>query len=143
MRRTINLVVGLGFAAVVSGCVMVPVGPPGHGKHRGAVVMAPAPVVISARPRMVFMTEFGVSFAPELDFDVYEVGGVWYTFRSNVWYRADAYDGPWGVVEHRHVPRKLAKVKPGHVRKFYFEHEGKKDRDHGDRGRGRDRHEDD
>jgi hypothetical protein len=142
MKRSIKFVVGLGLAAVVSGCIMVPVGPPGHGKHRGAVVMAPAPVVISARPRMVFMTEFGISFAPELEFDVYEVGGVWYTFRSNVWYRADAYDGPWVVVGHRHVPKKLGKVKPGQVRKFYFENEGKKNRDRGERGHGRDRHKD-
>lgn len=142
MRHMINRVVGLGLAAAVSGCVMVPVGPPGHGTHRGAVVMAPAPIVISARPHMVFMTEFGVSFAPELEFDVYEVGGVWYSFRSSTWYRADAYDGPWGVVEHRYVPQKLVKVKPGHVRKFYFEHEGKKKHDRGERGRGKDRHKD-
>jgi hypothetical protein len=103
--------------------------PDGHGRHRGAVVVGPAPVVIAARPRMVFVTEFGVAFAPDLDIELYEVGGVWYSFRSGGWYRGDAYDGPWAVVEHRHLPPGLAKVKPGQVRKFY--------REHGDNGRGK------
>jgi predicted membrane channel-forming protein YqfA (hemolysin III family) len=143
MKQMMKLVMVFGLAAAIGGCVMVPVGPPGHAKHRGAVVMAPAPVVIAARPHMVFMTEFGVSFAPDLEFDVYEVGGVWYSFRSSTWYRGDAYDGPWVVVKHRHLPKGLAKVKPGQVRKFYFEHEGKKNRDRGERGRGRDRRDDD
>jgi hypothetical protein len=125
-----------------AGCVIVPAGPPGHAKRGGTVVVAPAPpVVITARPRMVFVTEFGVAFAPDLDYDVYEVGGIWYTFRSGVWYRADVYTGPWVVVEHRHLPKGLVKVKPGQVRKFYFEREGKKDRDHP--GRGKNKREDD
>ncbi|HET8759850.1 MAG TPA: hypothetical protein VFN94_02200 [Nitrospiria bacterium] len=141
MRIPLKWITGLVVIGTV-GCVIVPDGPPGHAR-RGAVVMAPPPVVIAARPRMVFVTEFGVSFAPELDFDVYEVGGVWYSFRSDVWYHADAYDGPWVVVKRGHLPKGLVKVKPGQVRKFYFENEGKKNRDHGERGRGRDRREDD
>jgi hypothetical protein len=74
---------------------------------------------------MVFVTEFGVAFSPDLDYDVYEVGGVWYTFHSSLWYRADGYSGPWVVVDHRHLPKGLVKVKPGQVRKYYVEHEGK------------------
>lgn len=133
MRIPLKWITGLVVIGAV-GCVIVPAGPPGHAR-RGAVVMAPSPVVIAARPRMVFVTEFGVSFAPELDVDVYEVGGVWYTFRSNMWYRADAYDGPWVVVKHRHLPKGLAKVAPGQVRKFYFDREGKNGRGNG-HGRG-------
>jgi hypothetical protein len=140
MRHAIALAVG--FAAAVSGCAVVPAGPPGHVK-RGAVVMAPAPVVIAVRPRMVFMAEFGLSFAPDLEFDVYEVGGVWYSFRANAWYRAHAYDGPWVVVNRGHLPKGLVKIKPGQVRKFYFENEGKKNRDRKNNGRGRDQREDD
>jgi hypothetical protein len=88
---------------------------------------------------MVFVTEFGVAFAPDLDDEIYEVGGIWYTLHSGVWYRADVYTGPWVVVKHRHLPRNLVKIKPGQVRKFYFEHEGKRERE----DRGRDTREDD
>ncbi len=138
MRHHTRFGLGLGIVGVlIAGCVVVPVGP---GRHRGAVVVAPAPVVIAARPRMVFVSEFGVAFAPDLDIELYEVGGVWFSFRSGGWYRADAYDGPWVVVEHRRLPPGLAKVKPGQVRKFYREHG---DNGHGNgRGKGRDKKDD-
>lgn len=130
------------MAAVLAvGCVVVPAGPPGHAKRGGAVVVAPPPpIVIATRPRMVFVTEFGVAFAPDLDNDVYEVGGIWYTFHTGVWYRADVYTGPWVVVKDRHLPKALVKVKPGQVRQFYVEREAKKHSDHGNRGRGKDQH---
>jgi len=136
MRLKHGFLVGLGLVGL-SGCIMVPAGPPGHGRRGGPVIMAPAPIMISARPSMVFVTEFGVSFAPELDIELYEVGGVWYSFHSGGWYRADAYDGPWVVIEHRRLPRGLVKVKPGQVRKFYSEHGGNGKDKHEKRGRGR------
>ena len=136
MRLKHGFLVGLGLVGL-SGCVIVPAGPPGHARRGGPVIMAPASIMISARPRMVFVTEFGVSFAPELDVELYEVGGVWYSFYSGGWYRADAYDGPWVVVKHRHLPRGLAKVKPGQVRKFYSEHGDNGKGNHEKRGRGK------
>ncbi len=141
MRHQTRFGLGLGIIGVlVAGCVVVP---GGHGRHRGAVLVGPAPVVIAARPRMVFVTEFGVAFAPDLDIEVYEVGGVWFSFRSGGWYRANAYDGPWGVVEHRHLPKGLAKIKPGQVRKFYFEREGKGNGKHKDKGHEKGKNRDD
>jgi hypothetical protein len=126
-------------ALLAAGCVVVPVGPPGHAKRSGAVVVAPPPpIVIAARPRMVFVTEFGVAFAPDLEVDVYELGGVWYTFRTGAWYRAEGYGGPWVVVKARHVPKALVKIKPGQVRKAYMEREAKGHA--GNRGRGMDKH---
>lgn len=135
-RTLLATIASIATAAIAAACVVVPAGPPGHAKRGGPVVVAPAPVVITARPRMVFVTEFGVAFSPDLDVDVYEVGGIWYTFRSGLWYQADVYSGPWVVVEHRHLPKGLVKIKPGQVRKHYFEHEGKgKGKDRG-RGKG-------
>jgi hypothetical protein len=131
-----GVVVALGFAAVVAGCAVVPAGPPGHVK-RGAVVMAPAPVVIVAPPRIVFVTEFGVSFAPDLADDVYVVASVWYTFRSGEWYRANVHTGPWVVVKHGQLPKALVKVKPGQVRKVYVARDAKKHGDQGNRSRGK------
>ncbi|MFZ5876312.1 MAG: hypothetical protein ACOYXU_07870 [Nitrospirota bacterium] len=136
MILTIKVVVGLGVAVAVAGCAVVPAGPPGHAK-RGAVVMGPAPVVIATPPRTVFVTEFGVAFAPDLDDDVYVVAGVWYTVRSGVWYRADVHTGPWIVVKPGKLPKTLVKVKPGQVRKAYAAHESKKHGDQGNHGRGK------
>jgi hypothetical protein len=127
-------VIGLGVLGLVgAGCVVVP---GGHGRHRGAVVVAPAPIIIAARPRMVFVTEFGVSFAPELEFELFEFEGVWYTYREDRWFRARAYDGPWVVVEHRHLPPGLRKLRPGQVREYYREHGEDRERGNG-HGRGK------
>lgn len=136
MRRYLGAMVA---GIVATGCVVVS-GPPGHIKHGRGVVMGPmvpvAPVVVAA-PRMVFMTEFGISFAPELDVELYEVGGVWYSFRDGGWYRGSGYGGPWVVVDRGHLPARLVKLKPGQVRSYYKEHgEGKK------KGHGKGRHHD-
>lgn len=122
---------GLVAGLVATGCVVVS-GPPGHVKHGRGVVMAPvAPVVVVSPPRMVFVTEFGVSFAPDLDLELYEVGGVWYSFSNGGWYRGRSYEGPWVVVEHRHLPSRLVKIKPGQVRTYYKEHGHGKSKRHG------------
>ncbi|HKD55679.1 MAG TPA: hypothetical protein VKB72_15805 [Steroidobacteraceae bacterium] len=44
MRGVVKLLIALGIAAALSGCVVAPVGPPGA--YVGAAVVAPAPVVV-------------------------------------------------------------------------------------------------
>jgi hypothetical protein len=47
MRSFVGLLIALGFAAAVSGCVVAPVGPPRG--YVGVGVVAPAPVVVYRR----------------------------------------------------------------------------------------------
>ncbi len=133
MKRAMGVIVPVVLGLIGAGCVVVPAG---HGPHRGAVVVAPAPIIITARPRMVFVTEYGVAFAPELEFELFEVEGAWYAFREDRWFRARAYDGPWVVVEHRRLPPGLRKLRPGQVRQFYREHGEDRERGNG-HGRGK------
>jgi len=124
--RLMNVSIGAMLCGVLAaGCVVV-AGPPGHVKHGRGVVVAPAPIVVASPPRMVFVTEFGISFAPDLDIELYEVGGVWYSLHGGAWYRADAYNGPWVVVERRHLHPRLVKIKPGQVKAHYKTHHPKK-----------------
>ena len=44
MRSIVKLMIGLGLGAVLSGCVLAPVGPPRA--YVGVGVVAPAPVVV-------------------------------------------------------------------------------------------------
>jgi hypothetical protein len=126
-----GLLGGIVAGLVATGCVVVS-GPPGHVKHGRGVIMGPVvPVVVAAAPRMIFVSEFGVSFAPDLDVELYEVGGVWYSFNSGGWYRGRGYDGPWVVVDRGHLPGHLVKIKPGQVRRYYKEHGEGKGKGHG------------
>ena len=140
MQRTVLGMIGAIVSVVAASCATASAGPHEHSQSGGAVVASSPPVVITARPRMVYVAEFGVAFAPDLEEDVYEVAAIWYTFNveSGQWYRAELYTGPWEVVEPVDLPDGLVKITPGQVRKYYFEHEGQQER-----GRGQDRHQDD
>jgi hypothetical protein len=41
---------------------------------------------------------------------VFFYGGSWWSPRGERWYRARAYDGPWGVIERNRVPKAVIYV---------------------------------
>ncbi len=51
-----------------------------------------------------------VYFVPDPQIDVFFYGGYWWSPRGENWYRARAYNGPWGVVERNRVPRAVIYV---------------------------------
>ncbi len=96
------------------GCEVV-IGPP-HGR----VVVAPGPpspaVVIPARPQLVFIPEYKIYVASDVDFYLFYDGSVWFSFQDGIWYRGKDYNGPWVSVE-KGLPPGLAKVPPGQLKK--------------------------
>lgn len=88
------------------GCEVV-IGPP-----YGRVAVAPSPpppvVVIPERPRLVFVPEFRIYVAPEVEYDLFYDGSVWFYFHEGVWYRGKDYNGPW-VVVNKGLPPGLAR----------------------------------
>jgi hypothetical protein len=117
-----------------TGCEVV-VRPP-----HGGVVVAPAPpprvVVIPARPRLVFIPEYKIYVAADMDYDLFYDGTVWFYFSDGRWYRGREYNGPWVVVE-RDLPRVFVKVPPGQLKKRAFKERESEDEDHDKKGRGR------
>ena len=71
--------------------------------------LGPPPIVVAEPPEMVVMPG-GISFVPGLEFDVFFYNGYWWSPRGNQWYRARAYNGPWGVVSRRYVPAPVYRV---------------------------------
>lgn len=115
-----------------SGCAVV-VGPP-HGR----VVVAPAPpvVVIPARPRLVFISEYSIYVAPDVEYDLFYDGSVWFYFHGGTWYRGRDYNGPWVVVK-KGLPPGLTKVPPGQLKKRAFKAKEFEEHDKGSKKRGR------
>ena len=123
---------------------------------------APPPpfVHLSYRPHTVWMPEYQVAVVsdPRFDDDCFEVGGFWYVYDNDYWYRSRSWRGPFVVVEDRYVPTTLARI-PAHrwhharwegpyMRDANFDrdHHDNGYRDHGrrhgrddDRGRGHDK----
>ena len=66
--------------------------------------LGPPPIVVSAPPAVVMIPGSQVHFVPDPQIDVFFYGGYWWSPRGEQWYRARAYNGPWGVIEPRRVP---------------------------------------
>ena len=66
--------------------------------------LGPPPIVVAEPPEVVMIPGAGVYFVPGLDFDVFFYNNYWWSPRGNKWYRARAYNGPWGIVSQRYVP---------------------------------------
>lgn len=79
---------------------------------------APPPpvVVVQHAPRTVWLPESRVYVVddPDFDDDYFQCGGFWYVYRSNYWYRARTWRGPYSVIEHRYVPHSVMIVPANH-----------------------------
>lgn len=71
-----------------------------------------APAVVVAEPAEVVLIpgSAGVYFVADAGPDLFFHAGFWWSPRGDRWYRSQAYNGPWVVVEHRHVPVQVVRV---------------------------------
>ena len=81
---------------------------------------APPPpmVVVQHPPRTVWLPDQRVSVVrdPDFDGDYFQVGGYWYVYNDNYWYRARSWRGPFVVIDARYVPVSIARVPDRHWR---------------------------
>ncbi len=75
-----------------------------------SINLGPPPIVVSAPPEVVVIPGSQVHFVPDPHIDVFFYGGYWWSPRGERWYRARAYNGPWGVIERHRVPRAVIYV---------------------------------
>jgi len=101
MAKKVMLVIGVLCLAVLAGC-----GTYGYQQDRSSrenwTVNEPREVVM--------IPGVQVYFVPEFEFDVFFYNGYWWSPRGNRWYRARAYNGPWGIIERRYVPAPVYRV---------------------------------
>jgi hypothetical protein len=72
--------------------------------------IGPPPIVVAEPPAVVMVPQSRVYFVPDPHIDVFFYGGYWWSPRGQQWYRARAYNGPWGMIEQRRVPRSVIYV---------------------------------
>ena len=72
--------------------------------------LGPPPIVVAEPPEVVLVPRSQVYFVPHPEIDVFFYNGYWWSPRGNRWYRARAYNGPWGVVARRYVPGPVVRV---------------------------------
>jgi hypothetical protein len=111
------------FFLLLSGCHVVAVSSTAYEPEMAS--SGPPAIVVTERPRLVFVTQYGIYFAPDLDVDLYFDRGVWFYFYDNIWYQSSDYRGPWTVVQVKQLSPGLRKVTPGHLKKTFKEMEAK------------------
>jgi hypothetical protein len=68
------------------------------------------PVVVAEPAAVVMIPGSGVYFVDDAGPDLFFYAGFWWSPRGDRWYRSQVYNGPWIVVEHRHVPVEVVRV---------------------------------
>jgi hypothetical protein len=68
------------------------------------------PIVLTAPPQLVVVPGTSVSYAPDVQANVFFYKGCYYTVANGVWSRAPAYSGPWAVVQIGQVPPPVLSV---------------------------------
>lgn len=91
---------------------------PGHAGVDVNINIGPPAVVVAAPPEMIVIPQTMVYFAPDVGVDLFFSVGYWWTPKEGRWFRARAYNGPWVVVEHRHVPVEIVRL-PRDYRRVY------------------------
>jgi len=75
-----------------------------------SINLGPPQIAVAAPPAVVMIPGSQVHFVPDPGIDVFFYGGYWWSPRGDRWYRARAYNGPWGVMERRRVPNAVLYV---------------------------------
>jgi hypothetical protein len=125
---------GKGF--LVLSLVTMAMGPAINDAHAGEInigisvpVPAPPKIVLPAPPRVVVVPNSPVSYAPNVDVNLFVYGGRYYTFHDGEWFHARTHNGPWAFIATNRVPKPVIavpvtyyKVPPGHAKKMARQH---------------------
>lgn len=145
-----NSAAGIGIGALLFMCGLPA---PAMPEVNVNINIGPPAVVVAEPPEMIVVPHTMVYFAPDASVELLFHAGYWWTPNQGRWFRAQAYDGPWVVVEPRRVPVEIVRlprdyrrahvhhkrIPHGHLKKHYESRH--RDRRHG-RGEWKDRKED-
>ncbi|HYA14249.1 MAG TPA: hypothetical protein VEF33_07915 [Syntrophales bacterium] len=80
------------------------------------------PLVIPAPPGLVVVPNTYVYYPPDVDVDIFFYHGYWYRPHHGYWYRSRSYNGPWGRIAVKRVPRAVYGIPPGFRHGPMYEH---------------------
>jgi hypothetical protein len=72
----------------------------------------PAWTNINSRPRLVYIPDAGIYYAPDISTDLFLYGSTWYWYADGAWYSGTSYNGPWVVVSA--VPASFYRIPASH-----------------------------
>jgi hypothetical protein len=73
----------------------------------------PAPIIVADPPLFLVPPTLGFQVAVGVPYDMFCIDGFFYLHKGGAWHVAPGYNGPWKIIEHRHLPPGLAKRRLG------------------------------
>lgn len=67
-------------------------------------------VLVSRRPRMARVPNYGIYYAPDLRYRLFLADQNWYLYHDDKWYQSRTHEGPWRYVAFSKVPEVLKKL---------------------------------
>lgn len=96
------------------------------------------PTLRFAAPPPLVPIEPGIEVVPDHDEEVFVVDGWYWCRRGPHWYRSHGHHGDWAAVEVARVPPGLARIPPGHYKRWKPKGHGPKPaKIKGEHGKGR------
>jgi len=80
--------------------------------------LGPPPITFSRPAKLIMMPWSGVYFVPDNEVEVFYYKDYWWTEREDRWYQSKEYNGPWEIIQRKHVPNHVLKV-PKNYRSTY------------------------
>jgi hypothetical protein len=81
------------------------------------ISVPPPPIFrFHAPPPMVVIPGTYIYAVPDIDVDILFYQGYWYRPHDGRWFRSKSYNGPWGYIDSRSIPRVLFDLSPDYYR---------------------------
>jgi hypothetical protein len=74
----------------------------------------PPPFLFPRPPEVIIVPRSEIVIAPHPEVDVFFYDDYWWSPRGNRWYRSRHYNGPWVIINLRHVPHHLRNIPRDH-----------------------------
>lgn len=62
---------------------------------------------IESPPEFLLIPSLGMHISIGAPYDIFYLDGFYFYFDNNRWYRSSNYQGPWGYVDRRHLPKQM------------------------------------
>ncbi len=83
----------------------------------------PYPGTVIERPSNLYLIPgLSIYFVPEISFEIFFSGSLWYQRIEGNWYSGPSYRGPWRILAPKTIPKKFRKI-PRDYRKRYREYD--------------------
>lgn len=87
-----------------------------------SINIGPPPIMVAEPPAVVMIPNSTIYFVPRIEHDIFFYDNYWWSPRGSQWYRSNAYNGSWEMIENHYVPAPVYKLPKDYRHRYEKEH---------------------